>query len=118
VNRPAEADPRSPEAIRKEAQRLREIGLGIERREVKQSARERDVADFCAQVRGGDTPYTFNEYVNTLIRRDYDSLLEQLKTLNASTCEQCGRIPPTVCGGRFPGSASCWALRGRWDLML
>lgn len=111
-------DPRTPEAIRKEEQRKRDAAMGIERREIKQSIRESELADFCALVRGGDSPYTFNEYVNTLIRRDYAQLLEQLKALNAATCEQCGRIPPTACGGRFPGEASCWGLRGRFDLML
>ncbi|MBC8984066.1 hypothetical protein IAI52_27855 [Pseudomonas lurida] len=111
-------DPRTPEAIRKQVQRDREEAMGIERREVKQSWRERGMADFCAYVRGGESPYAFNEYVNTLIRRDYEKLRAELVELQAMTCQQCKRSLPTECAGRFPGEATCWKLRGGFDLML
>ena len=60
---------------RKEAQRLRDSAMGIERIEVRFSARTLSMVRFGCQVRGGlQDPYGLNEYLDTLVRQDYERL--------------------------------------------
>jgi hypothetical protein len=104
---------------RKEAQRRREKALGIERKELALSTRELDMVRFGCLVRGGlAEPYSLNEYLSTLIRRDYAQLQEQLQAVQGQTCEQCHQPLPQGCGGEHPGYATCWFTRGPASLLL
>lgn len=119
MNQPVEVDLRTPEAIRKEAQRLRDQAMGIERKEIRFSARELDLARFGCLVRGGlAEPYDLSEYVLTLIRRDYERLSAQLVELQGSTCAQCNKPLPMGCKGVFKGELPCWFTRGPSALLL
>lgn len=110
---------KTAQAARKEAQRLRDAAMGIERKEVAFSARTLDMVNFGRQVRGGlAEPYTLNEYLNTLAIRDYERLQEQLRDLQGKSCEQCGKALPQGCEGEHPGYATCWFTRGPLSLQL
>ncbi|MHA6236834.1 hypothetical protein [Pseudomonas fluorescens group sp. PF-69] len=104
---------------RKEAQRLRDKALGIERKELALSNRELDMVRFGCLVRGGlAEPYGLNEYLSTLIRRDYARLQEQLQDVQGQACGQCHKPLPQGCGGDHPGYATCWFKRGPASLLL
>lgn len=110
---------KSAQAARKEAQRQRDKAQGIERKEVAFSARALDMVNFGCMVRGGlAEPYTLNEYVDTLIRRDYELLQAQVKALEGQACEQCGKGLPQGCDGDHPDFATCWFKRGPLSLLL
>ena len=112
-------DPRTPEAIRKEAQRKRDEAMGIQRKEVAFSARALDMVRFGCLVRGGlAEPYGMNEYVDTLIRRDYARLQAQLAEVQGTLCEQCQKPLPQGCGGDHPDYATCWFTYGPKSLLL
>ena len=116
---PVEVDPRTPEAIRKEAQRLRDMAMGVERKEIRFSARELDLARFGCIVRAGVAePYELSEYVLTLVRRDYERLVAQMTEIQGTICGQCNKPLPMGCQGLFKGEAPCWFTRGPASLML
>lgn len=106
-------------AERKARQRERHAGLGIQRVEVKLSARERDqLTQLCRLRAGGGEPYSIDEYLSTLIRRDWERWQEQEAALASQTCQHCERLLPGGCGGAFDGEAACWLTRGKRDLAL
>lgn len=58
---------------RKEAQRKRQAALGIKRVELQLSAREREQLDTLRRDRAGSgEPYSADEYISTLLRRDWE----------------------------------------------
>jgi hypothetical protein len=112
-------DELSPAAQRKREQREREAAMGIHRHEIKLSTTEQDMARFACLVRGGlHAPYELNEYLATLVRKDYARLLEQLADLQGMTCEQCHKPLPLGCQGDHQGYATCWFVRGPRSLLL
>lgn len=108
-----------PAADRKAAQRARHEALGIQRVEVKLSAREREQLDLLCRARaaGGD-PYTVDEYLSTLIRRDWERWEQQEAEAKAQCCEHCREELPGGCKGAFYGEAACWLTKGRKELAL
>lgn len=106
-------------AERKARQRERHAGLGILRVEVKLSARERDqLTQLCRLRAGGGEPYSTDEYLSTLIRRDWERWQEQETKLASQTCQHCGSVLPGGCGGAFDGEAACWLTHGKRALAL
>lgn len=113
-----ESEPKSS-AHRKAAQRARHEALGIQRVEFKLSAREREQLDLLCRVRaaGGD-PYTADEYLSTLIRRDWERWVQQEAETKAQRCGHCRDELPDGCKGAFYGEAACWLTQGRKALAL
>ncbi|MGU5730329.1 hypothetical protein ACV1DR_15590 [Aeromonas jandaei] len=104
---------------RKQAQRARRAALGIKRVEVALSERERQQLDHLRIARAGSgEPYSADEYISTLIRRDWERWLEQEAELKQQTCPNCGGELPTGCGGTFKGQAECWHTKGDKALAL
>ncbi|UYB70672.1 hypothetical protein NBH81_20530 [Aeromonas veronii] len=104
---------------RKQAQRARRAALGIKRVEVALSERERQQLDTLRIARAGSgKPYSADEYISTLIRRDWEKWLEQQAKLKTQTCQHCDCKLPTGCGGTFKGQASCWHTQGDKTLAL
>lgn len=104
---------------RKQAQRARRAALGIKRVEVALSERERQQLDHLRIARAGSgEPYSADEYISTLIRRDWEKWLEQEAALKTQTCQHCDCELPTGCGGAFKGQASCWHTQGDKTLAL
>ena len=104
---------------RKEAQRQRDKGLGIKRVEVRLSIREREQLDALRAARAGaDEPYSADEYISTLIRRDWERWLEQEAELKKQTCPHCECQLTTGCGGAFKGQRECWHTLGDKTIAL
>lgn len=104
---------------RKQAQRARRAALGIRRVEVALSERERQQLEHLRIARAGSgEPYSADEYISTLIRRDWERWLEQEAELKTKTCQHCECQLPTGCGGEFKGQASCWHTQGDKQLAL
>ncbi|WP_323969886.1 hypothetical protein [Aeromonas veronii] len=104
---------------RKQAQRARRAALGIKRVEVALSERERQQLDHLRIVRAGSgEPYSADEYISTLIRRDWEKWLEQEAELKTKTCQHCECQLPTRCGGAFTGQQECWHTQGDKTLAL
>ncbi|UUT60496.1 hypothetical protein MOO40_03160 [Aeromonas hydrophila] len=104
---------------RKQAQRARRAALGIKRVEVALSERERQQLDHLRIARAGSgEPYSADEYISTLIRRDWEKWLEQEAELKKNTCQHCGGELPTGCGGTFKGQAEYWHTKGDKALAL
>ncbi|MFM4793225.1 hypothetical protein [Aeromonas hydrophila] len=104
---------------RKEAQRKRDKMLGIERVEVRFSIREREqLKTLCAVRAGAGDPYSADEYISTLIRRDWEKWQAQEAELQKQTCQHCECELPTGCGGTFKGQAECWHTLGDKTLAL
>ncbi|QWL67557.1 hypothetical protein [Aeromonas jandaei] len=104
---------------RKEAQRKRDKGLGIERVECRLSIREREqLKTLCVVRAGAGEPYSADEYISTLIRRDWERWLEQEAELKKQTCPHCECQLPTGCGGTFKGQRECWHTQGDKTLAL
>lgn len=100
-------------AERKARQRERHAGLGIQRVEVKLSARERDqLSQLCRLRAGGGESYSIDEYLSTLIRRDWERWQEQEAELASQTCQHCEPPLPEGCGGAFKGENVCWHTVG------
>ncbi len=98
---------------RKEAQRKRDKVLGIERVEVRLSIREREqLKTLCAARAGAGEPYSADEYISTLIRRDWEAWQAQEAELQKQTCPHCDCALPTGCGGAFKGEGACWHTSG------
>ncbi|MGL5179230.1 MAG: hypothetical protein ACRC8N_14060 [Aeromonas veronii] len=104
---------------RKEAQRQRDKVLGIKRVEVRLSIREREQLDALRAARAGaDEPYSSDEYISTLIRRDWERWLEQEAELQKQTCPHCECQLPAGCRGAFKGQLECWHTQGDKTLAL
>ena len=90
---------------RKEAQRQRDKMLGIERVEVRLSIREREqLKTLCAARAGADTPYSADEYISTLIRRDWEKWQAQ------SQCWQVCVFSSASCACHFSQSRRIMVL--------
>lgn len=119
ANEPQKASLQFTPADRKARQRARHAVLGIRRVEVKLSARERDqLTQLCRLRAGGGEPYSVDEYLSTLIRRDWERWQERKAELAGQTCQHCERPLPEGCGGAFDGEASCWLTQGKRALAL
>ncbi|RCX52020.1 hypothetical protein DTL20_25950, partial [Escherichia coli] len=80
-------------------------GLGtLTRVEVRMSERERQQLNHLriARVRR-NLQGTADEYISTLIRRDWERWLEQEAELKQQTCPNCDCALPEGCGGTFKG---------------
>lgn len=109
----------NPATKRKQEQRARRAALGIKRVELALSERERQQLDHLRIARAGSgMPYSADEYISTLIRRDWERWLEQEAELNLQTCSKCGSPLPTGCGGTFKGENTCWLTTGNRTLVL
>jgi hypothetical protein len=104
---------------RKEEQRKRQAALGIKRVEVQLSAREREQLDTLRSARAGSgEPYSADEYISTLLRRDWERWQQQQAELAVQTCPNCECALPEGCGGTFKGEATCWHTSGDQILAL
>ncbi|QWZ63589.1 hypothetical protein [Aeromonas sp. FDAARGOS 1417] len=104
---------------RKEAQRKRDKVLGIERVECRLSIREREqLKTLCAVRAGAGDPYSADEYISTLIRRDWEKWQAQEAELQKQTCQHCDCALPKGCGGAFKGQGECWHTMGDKTLAL
>lgn len=104
---------------RKEAQRKRDKGLGIKRVEVRLSIREREQLDALRAARAGaDEPYSADEYISTLIRRDWERWVLQEDNLKMQVCKHCNHPLPVGCNGAFKGESACWKTAGDKTLAL
>ena len=109
----------NPATQRKQAQRARRAALGIKRVEVALSERERQQLDHLRIARaGGGEPYSADEYISTLIRRDWERWQKQEATLRANACQHCGNQVPGGCGGTYKGEATCWLTLGERSIAL
>lgn len=90
---------RSPEAIRKEEQRLRDAAAGIEVLSLRLGPVELAMLREGQQARGGDEPYSAVEYLATLLRRDHAWLQQQQGLVAGRICGQCRKPLPLGCGG-------------------
>lgn len=96
-------------AQRKGDQRKRQAALGIKRVEVALSTREREQLEALRRARAGSgEPYSADEYISTLLRRDWERWQQQQAELAAQTCQHCGNQLPGGCAGAFKGEAACW----------
>lgn len=94
---------------RKEAQRKRQAALGIKRVEVALSTREREQLETLRRARAGSgEPYSTDEYISTLLRRDWERWQQQQAELATQACQHCGNQLPGGCAGTFKGEAACW----------
>lgn len=101
-------------AERKARERARHQALDIKRVEIKLSQRERDqLAQLCRLRAAGAEPYTVDEYLSTLIRRDWQRWQEQEVALAGRTCQHCQQPLPAGCGGAFDGEQACWITQGK-----
>lgn len=94
---------------RKQAQRARRAALGIKRVEVALSERERQQLETLRIARAGSgEPYSADEYISTLIRRDWEKWQAQEAELKKQVCPNCDCTLPEGCGGAFKGEDACW----------
>jgi len=93
----------NPATKRKQEQRARRAALGINLR--------------IARAGSGE-PYSADEYISTLIRRDWERWLEQEAELKQQTCPNCDCALPEGCGGTFKGEPSCWLTTGEKEIAL
>lgn len=106
-------------AQRKGDQRKRQAALGIKRVEVALSTREREQLETLRRARAGSgEPYSADEYISTLLRRDWEWWQQQQAELNSQTCPNCECALPEGCGGIFKGEAACWHTSGDKTLAL
>ncbi len=104
---------------RKEAQRQRDKMLGIERVEVRLSIREREQLDTLRAARAGaGDPYSADEYLSTLIRRDWERWVSQVDNLKMQVCKHCNTPLPVGCNGAFKGEGACWKTAGDKTIAL
>ncbi|MGY3942170.1 hypothetical protein [Aeromonas tecta] len=109
----------NPATKRKQEQRARRAALGIKRVEVELSERERQQLDHLRIARAGaGEPYTADEYISTLIRRDWERWLEQQAELASQICPNCEYALPEGCSGTFKGEVACWHTNGDKALAL
>ncbi|WP_421245460.1 hypothetical protein [Aeromonas sanarellii] len=104
---------------RKQAQRARQAALGIKRVEVALSTREREQLETMRRARAGSgEPYSADEYISTLLRRDWERWQQQQAELATQACQHCGNLLPGGCAGAFKGEAACWRNLGDKTLAL
>ena len=104
---------------RKQAQRARQAALGIKRVEVALSTREREQLEHLCRARAGSgEPYSADEYISTLLRRDWERWQQQQAELAAQTCPNCDSPLPEGCGGTFKGQTECWHTAGDKTITL
>ena len=109
----------NPATKRKQDQRARRAALGIKRVEVALSERERQKLNhLCIARAGAGEPYSADEYISTLIRRDWERWLEQEAELKQQICPNCDCALPEGCGGTFKGEAECWHTQGDKTIAL
>ena len=109
----------NPATKRKQDQRKRRAVLGIKRVEVALSQRERQQLNrLCIARAGAGEPYSADEYISTLVRRDWERWLEQQAELAEQTCPNCDCALPAGCDGIFDGEVSCWLTKGKQVLAL
>ena len=103
---------------RSRKQREKDKKMGVERMECRLSKEERKKANMAMNIRGGLEPYTFDEYVATLILKDF----EELKRLRGRVkeCGHCNKNPVETkgCDGIFKGDARCYWHSRYKELML
>lgn len=63
-------------------------------------------------------PYTRDEYVSTLIARDWERLERQLAEMALDPCPKCGETLPKGCGNLFLGDAACYQTHRIKELLL
>lgn len=64
-------------------------------------------------------PYSHDEYVSTLIARDWERWQQQIAALEQrGPCKKCGSPLPSGCEGLFKGEAACYLTSERRELML
>lgn len=97
---------RSPEAIRKEEQRLRDAAAGIEVLSLRLGPVELAMLREGREARGGAEPYSAVEYLATLLRRDHAWLQQQQGLVAGRICGQCRKPLPLGCGGFWRAEAS------------
>lgn len=109
----------NPATKRKQDQRARRAAIGIRRVEVALSVRERQQLDhLCIARAGSGVPYSADEFISTLIRRDWERWLEQEAELKQRTCQNCECALPKGCGGAFKGEPECWHTQANKTLAL
>lgn len=101
---------KSPEAIRQERYRAKLEASGLKEVVTVLGPVEREMLAEGCKVRGGlDGPYSVNEYLATLIRRDAQLLAQQFGQASGVICENCLKPLPRGCGGVFRTEAPCQA---------
>lgn len=64
-------------------------------------------------------PYSYDEFVSTLIARDWERYQQQLAELDSrGPCKKCGNPLPAGCSGLFKGDAACYLTTDHRELML
>lgn len=64
-------------------------------------------------------PYSHDEFISTLIARDWERLQLQLAELEQrGPCKKCGSPLPGGCDGLFKGDAACYLTTDQRELML
>jgi hypothetical protein len=110
---------KSAEALRKEEQRARDKAAGFEEIDFRFGPAELAMLREGQEVRGGlKGPYTRNEYVLTLIRRDHELLKQQRENLAYRICENCRKPLPRGCGGVWAKESLCLAAQAGRALEL
>lgn len=98
----------SAEAQRKREQRARDEAAGIVEIDIRLGPVELAMLREGQEVRGGlSGPYSRNEYIATLIRRDNELLQQQRKALEGRICENCRKPLPRGCGGVWGRELAC-----------
>ncbi|ASX09393.1 hypothetical protein UW989_08045 [Aeromonas caviae] len=109
----------NPATKRKQEQRARRAALGIKRVEVALSERERQQLETLRIARAGSgEPYSADEYISTLIRRDWERWLVQEAELKQQICPNCDCALPEGCSGTFKGEGACWLTLGEQAIAL
>ncbi|KHE12977.1 phage protein, partial [Aeromonas hydrophila] len=57
---------------------------------------------------GSGEPYSADEYISTLLRRDWERWQQQQAELAVQACPNCNCALPEGCAGTFKGDAACW----------
>lgn len=98
----------SDEARRKREQRERDAAAGVVETALRLGAGEAAMLAESRVERGSQgEPYTATEYINTLIRRDYELLQQQRGVVAGRICEYCRKPLPRGCGGVWRGELPC-----------
>jgi hypothetical protein len=111
---------REKAAERKRNQRAREAELAKQQVVVSLEPVERIRADELCHVRAlrGD-PYSLDEYLSTLIARDWDRWQVEKKALaEKGPCPKCGAELPQGCDDLFKGDSRCFRTYDLMELKL
>lgn len=111
---------KTPDALRKRAQRQRDAENGITELRVRLEPDE--AAMLSANAAGRRllrTPYAHAEYIALLIREDHYRLNKQLALIQKQTCKKCGDTAPGEPSGCVCiGDSDCWQTHGWRKLLL